>query len=140
MQVIKRIFPVNAPTAHKATQEEQKQPWRDAVFCTQFLMQVKGGKADVPSPCHCDTLATSTSTSFSNFSHDYPTATSRTPCKLRGENSSSHKLGFVFGNLDSFITMASCIHAFCKAFKIQNSLLVNEYLSNSAEVLALKYL
>lgn len=66
-------------------------------------------------------------TAFSNLSHDYPTATNRTPCKLRGENSSSHKLGFVFGNLDSFITMASCTHAFFKAFKIQNSLLVNEY-------------
>lgn len=139
MQIIKRIFPFNAPTAHKATWEEQKQPWRDAAFCTQILIQVKGGKADVPCHCHWDTLASSTSTSFSNFSHDYPTATNRTPCKLRGENSSSNKSGFVFGNLDSFITTASCIHAFCKAFKIQNSLLVNEDLSNSA-VLALKYL
>lgn len=81
LQIIKRILPSSAPAAHKATCEEQKEPWREAVFCTQFLIQAKGGKEDVPSPCHWDTLASSTSTSFSNFSHDYPTATNRTPCK-----------------------------------------------------------
>lgn len=130
--IIQQIFPFNAPTAHKATWEEQKLPGRDAVFCSQFLMQVKGGKADVPSPFHGDTLASSPFTTRSNFSRDYPTVANRTPCRLRGEKSSSQKSGF--GNLDSFITMASC-----KAFKIQNSL-YSEYLRNSAQVFALQYL
>lgn len=89
----------------------------------------------MPLPSQWDTCA-----SFSSFLQDHPTAIDRTPSQVMGENSSSHKLRFVFVNLAIFITVASCICAFCKAFKIQNSLLVNEYLSNSAAILVLKYL
>lgn len=118
---------------NRAMWEERTQPWRDAAFCTQIMRQEKSRRADMPLPSQWDTHA-----SFSSFLQGHSTATDRTPSQTGRENSGSHKLRLVFGNLASFITAASCICAFCKAFKIQNSLLVNEYLSNSEAVL--KYL
>lgn len=64
----------------------------EGMVCTQSLREGKGGKATVLLPW--DTLPSSPLAFFSSFSHDYPTVTN----KLRGENSSSHKLGFAFGN------------------------------------------
>lgn len=71
----------------------------EGMLCSQFLTQGKGRKTTVPSPCPGTQLASSTLAFSSRFSHDYPTVTNRTPCKLSGENSSLHKLGFIFGNL-----------------------------------------
>lgn len=107
----------------------------EGMLCTQSLTQGKGGKATRPALGHPGQLNTCLFQQFLPW-----LAHNKTPRKLRGENSSSHELGFIFGNLDSFVTMVSCLHPFCKAFKTQNSLLVNKHLSNSAELLALKYL